>query len=146
MTLSSVANREPIDVTFMNIARAIANRSYATKRKVGAIAVKDGNVISMGYNGTPAGWDNRCEDENNKTYPHVIHAESNLVGKLAQSNVSSRNCVVYTTTAPCLGCSMQLYLAGVSRVVYDSDYKNDDGIHFLNKVGIGISKLGSMDN
>lgn len=134
------SRRNQIEHSYMAMAYAVALRSYAKKRQVGAIAVKDGNLISMGYNGTPQGWSNQCEDSNNKTFPYVLHAEANLVAKLAKSTVSSNGCVVFTTTAPCFDCAKLLYQAGVARVVYDEDFKNEDGVNFLKKCNIEIRK------
>lgn len=139
--LDNTSRSEQIEASYMAMAFAVALRSYATKRKVGAIAVKDDNLISMGCNGTPQGWSNKCEDENNKTYPYVLHAEANLVAKLARSTVSSSGCVVYTTTAPCFDCAKLLYQAGVARVIYNEDFKNEDGVNFLKKCNIEVRKI-----
>ncbi len=116
------------DSLYLDLARRIALMSYAEKRKVGAIAVKNNNILSFGFNGTPTGFPNICEDQDNKTLPHVIHAEANLVSKAAAEGLSLRGSTVYVTTAPCENCSLLLIQSGVERVVFSSRYKTDSGI------------------
>ncbi len=116
------------DSLYLDLARRIALMSYAEKRKVGAIAVKNNNILSFGFNGTPTGFPNICEDQNNKTLPHVIHAEANLVSKAAAEGLSLRGSTVYVTTAPCENCSLLLIQSGVEKVVFSSRYKTDSGI------------------
>lgn len=133
---------EKFDDMFMQMAVAASNKSHAIKRKVGAIAVKDNNVIAIGINGTPKGWvDNVCEDNSLKTFPFVLHAESNLIAKLARSTISSEGSTVYTTCAPCYECAKQLHQAGVSRVVFLNNYKDTKGLDFLRLLGVKFEKL-----
>ena len=126
---------------YMDIAERIALMSYARRRKVGAIAVRDGNILGFGFNGTPSGYDNNCEDEEFKTKPEVLHAEENLVSKLARGTNGLLGSDVYVTTAPCLGCAKLLSQAGVRKVFYLEDYKNQDGLKLLNNLNIGVEKL-----
>ena len=114
----------------MNVAREIATLSHCTRSKVGAVLVKDGNVISFGYNGTPSGMDNCCERDN-VTLPHVIHAEVNAVLKAAKTGTSVDGSTLYLTLSPCLDCSKLILQAGVKRVVYLETYRNLDGPNFL---------------
>ena len=114
----------------MNVAREIASLSHCTRSKVGAVLVKDGNVISFGYNGTPSGMDNCCERDN-VTLPHVIHAEVNAVLKAAKTGTSVDGSTLYLTLSPCLDCSKLILQAGVKRVVYLETYRNLDGPNFL---------------
>lgn len=116
------------DSLYLDLAKRIALMSYAEKRKVGAIAVKNNNILSFGFNGAPTGFPNKCEDQNNKTLPHVIHAEANLVSKAAAEGLSLRGSTVYVTTAPCENCSLLLIQSGVERVVFSNLYKTDSGI------------------
>jgi dCMP deaminase len=114
----------------MNVAKEIATLSHCTRSKVGAVLVKDGNVISFGYNGTPSGMDNCCERDN-VTLPHVIHAEVNAVLKAAKTGTSVDGSTLYLTLSPCLDCSKLILQAGVKRVVYLETYRNLDGPNFL---------------
>lgn len=122
----------------MRVAETYATLSKAVRLKVGAIVVKDSRVISIGYNGTPSGWDNKCEDENNVTKPEVIHAEANAIAKLARSSESGLGADMFITHAPCLECAKLIYSAGISKVYYRTQYRNTDGIEFLNKCGVEI--------
>jgi len=125
------------DQTWMGVAEVLSQRSSATKRKVGAVAIFENELLGVGYNGTPPGTDNSCEDENNKTYPHVIHAEMNLCRK----GIDLSESTVYVTCAPCAECAWALTAAGVNRVVYRDDYKNTDGIEWLRSRSVEVSKL-----
>jgi dCMP deaminase len=144
---------------YMDWATRVAQLSYARRLQVGAVIVKDDCVISYGYNGTPAGWDNNCEDEipvsprsaelpeeldntyTLKTRPEVLHAEMNALMKLAKTNGSGNNASLFVTHAPCLECAKGIYQAGISEVYYGEDYRSEDGIYFLNKCGITIQKV-----
>lgn len=128
------------DSLYVDLANRIAQMSYAVKRQVGAIAVKNNNILSFGFNGTPAGFLNTCEDSHGKTLPWVIHAEANLVSKAAAEGLSLRGSTVYITTAPCDNCALLLIQAGVERVVFDDYYKTDSGISYLNDSGIQVTK------
>ena len=126
---------------FMQTAKVFAECSTATRLHVGCIAVKDNKIISIGYNGTPNGWDNVCEDENNKTLPEVLHAESNMLMKLARTSGGAEGSSVFITHSPCLECAKLIYQSGVKEVYYDTKYRNEEGIKFLKKCGVEVKKL-----
>jgi dCMP deaminase len=133
----------------MKVAETYAALSKAKRLKVGAIVVKENRVISIGYNGTPSGWDNNCEDmilENTgsvtrystKTKPEVIHAEANAIAKLARSSESGLNSDMFITHAPCMECAKLIYGAGISKVYYRNHYRNNDGVEFLRKCNVEV--------
>ena len=126
------------DLRYLQMARIWADNSYCERRKVGAILVKDRMIISDGYNGTPSGFENICEDENNKTKPYVLHAEANAITKVAQSNNSSQGATLYVTSSPCMECAKLIIQAGIDRVVFSDSYRNKDGFDLLKKAGIEI--------
>lgn len=130
-----------IEEAHMQVAETYARLSKAKRLKVGAIVVKDNRVISIGYNGTPAGWDNNCEDENNKTKPEVIHAEANAIAKLARSNESGLAGYMYITHSPCFECAKLIHIAGIKKVYFRQHYRNNDGIQFLEKCKIEVEKI-----
>ena len=113
-----------------------AENSYCTRRQVGALLVKDKMIISDGYNGTPSGFDNVCEDGNDVTFPYVLHAEANAITKVARSNNSSEGSTLYVTTSPCMECSKLIIQAGIKRVVFSELYRIHDGIDLLEKAGV----------
>lgn len=123
---------------FMEIAETVSKMSYAKRLQVGAIVVKDNRIISIGYNGTPTGWDNNCEDEDNKTKPEVIHAEANAIMKLASSNESGKDAVMFLTHAPCMDCAKLIYGSGITQVHYKNEYRDQTGVEFLKKSGVDI--------
>jgi dCMP deaminase len=131
-----------IDDIYMNIAQEIAKLSYAERKKVGAVLVKDGSIISHGYNGTPHGFDNNCEyeDPGNEgvliTRQEVLHAESNAISKVAKSTNSSDGSTLYVTLSPCFECSKLIIQAGIKKVVYKETYRRTEGINLLQKAGI----------
>ena len=129
---------------YNNIAHEVAKMSHARRLQVGAVIVKDDRVISMGYNGMPAGWENNCEstqeDGTLKTRPEVLHAESNAIAKLAKSNDSGLDAELFVTHAPCMECSKLIFQSGISRVYYSSDYRDDSGIKFLRQSGVEVIK------
>lgn len=125
----------------MVVAETYAQLSTAKRLQVGAIVVKDNRVISIGYNGMPAGWDNVCEDENYKTKPEVLHAETNAIAKLARSNESGADAVMFITHAPCLDCAKLIYQTGISKVYYRNQYRNTDGVEFLKKGNIEVNQI-----
>jgi dCMP deaminase len=127
---------------FMDTAERFGALSTAERLKVGAIIVKDGRIISIGYNGMPAGWDNVCEDDDFKTKPEVIHAEANAIAKLASSHESGCNAYMYVTHAPCIECAKLISTSGISRVYYKTKYRNEDGLEFLRKCNVEIIKHG----
>ena len=125
----------------MRMARTWAENSYCQRRKVGALLVKDQMIISDGYNGTPSGFENCCEDANNVSLPYVLHAEANAITKVARSNNSSEGATLYVTASPCMECSKLIIQAGVKRVVYGEEYRIMDGIELLKKAGIEVVYL-----
>ena len=122
----------------MEIAETVSKMSYAKRLQVGAIVVKDNRIISIGYNGTPTGWDNNCEDEDNKTKPEVIHAEANAIMKLASSNESGKDAVMFLTHAPCMDCAKLIYGSGITQVHYKNEYRDQTVVEFLKKSGVDI--------
>lgn len=135
---------KPIDHAHIQVAETYARLSKARRLKVGAIVVKDDRVISIGYNGTPAGWDNNCEEEVNgnlKTKAEVIHAEANAIAKLARSNEAGLDSTMYITHAPCYECAKLIHIAGIKKVFFRNHYRISDGIEFLNKCDIEVIKI-----
>ena len=151
-----------IDHAHMKAAEGYAELSSARRLKVGSIIAKDNRIISIGYNGTPVGWDNNCENEVREEHQYVIdeggpwhtmetvrletkseviHAEMNAIGKLAQSNESGLNATMYITHAPCFDCAKLIHIAGINKVFYRNSYRNTDGIEFLNKCNIEVEKI-----
>ena len=126
-------------IAYMKAAHLFADLSSAERLKVGAIIVKDGRIISIGYNGTPAGWDNTCEQDD-VTKPEVIHAEANAISKLARSTESGRGAEMYLTHSPCVECAKLIYASGIVRVFYQTTYRSDAGIEFLRDCGVRITK------
>lgn len=125
---------------YMECAEVFAKLSTAKKLQVGAIIVKDQRIISIGYNGTPEGWCNVCEDEHNKTKPEVIHSEMNCINKLARSTESGENSTMFITHSPCMECAKSIYGAGIKEVYFKNFYRDDSGIIFLKKCGINIQQ------
>lgn len=123
------------------MARIWAENSYCERRKVGALLVKDKMIISDGYNGTPSGFENVCEDDNNKTKPYVLHAEANAITKVARSNNSSEGATLYVTASPCIECAKLIIQSGIKRVVYSELYHMTDGIDLLKRAGVEIEFL-----
>ena len=122
-----------------------AENSYCKRRQVGALIVKDKMIISDGYNGTPAGFENVCEDDNNVTKPYVLHAEANAITKIACSNNSSDGATMYVTASPCIECSKLIIQAGIKRVVYSEKYRLEDGIELLKRAGIEVVYVATSD-
>lgn len=129
------------DIQYLKIAQIWAENSYAKRLKVGAIIVKDNTIISDGYNGTPRGFENECEDENGNTKQYVLHAEANAITKLAQSNNSSKDATIYTLVSPCVECAKLIIQSGIKRVVYAEEYRLTEGIELLKKAGIEVEKI-----
>ena len=123
------------------MASVWAKNSYCTRRKVGAILVKDRMIISDGYTGTPSGFENVCEDENGVTKPYVLHAEANAITKVAKSGNSSLGATLYVTASPCLECAKLIIQAGINRVVYQEEYRITDGVDLLRRAGIQVEKF-----
>lgn len=123
---------------FMRVAEETAKLSFAKRLQVGCVIVKDNRILSIGYNGTPSGWDNCCEDPDGNTKSDVLHAETNALTKLCQSNDSSKGAIVFITHAPCIDCAKLLFQAGISEIIYKEEYRNSNGIDFLKKAGVKI--------
>ncbi|HOV71647.1 MAG TPA: dCMP deaminase family protein [Dysgonamonadaceae bacterium] len=130
--------QELLDKRYIRMAFIWAENSYCKRRRVGAILVKNKMIISDGYNGTPAGFENVCEDENNITKPYVLHAEANAITKVARSNNSSEGATLYVTSAPCIECAKLIIQAGIKRVVYADSYRLSDGIDLLQRANIDV--------
>jgi len=130
-----------LDRRYLQMAKLWAENSYCIRRKVGALIVKDKMIISDGYNGTPSGFENKCEDENNVTHPYVLHAEANAITKVAKSNNSSQGATLYITTSPCIECSKLIIQAGITRVVFCDMYHKETGLDLLEKTKIEIVHL-----
>jgi dCMP deaminase len=129
---------------YMKTAETFAELSHARRLHVGAIVVKDDRIISIGYNGMPAGWDNNCEYELGtelKTRPEVLHAETNAIAKLARSNESGLGADIFITHAPCLDCAKLIYQSGIRRVVYGTAYRDTNGIEFLKNSGVSVEQV-----
>jgi dCMP deaminase len=133
---SNETKQEAIDRRYLRMARIWAENSYCIRRQVGALLVKDRMVISDGYNGTPTGFENNCEDEDGTTKAYVLHAEANAITKVARSHNSSDGATLYTTASPCLECAKLIIQAGIKRVVYGEEYRITDGIELLQRAGI----------
>ncbi|MBO4804588.1 MAG: dCMP deaminase family protein [Paludibacteraceae bacterium] len=138
--------REKLDGRYMRMARIWAENSYCERRKVGALLVKDNMIISDGYNGTPSGFENVCEDDNNKTKPYVLHAEANAITKVARSNNSSEGATLYVTASPCIECAKLIIQAGIKRVVFGEYYHMTDGIELLERANIELKYLNIDSN
>jgi dCMP deaminase len=127
-----------LDKRYLQMAQIWAQNSYCNRRKVGALIVKEKMIISDGYNGTPEGFENICEDENNKTKPYVLHAEANAITKVAKSGNNSNGATLYVTTSPCIECSKLIIQSGIKRVVFNEKYHNTDGLDLLKRAKIEI--------
>ena len=125
-----------LDSRYLRMAKIWAENSYCERRKVGALLVKDKMIISDGFNGTPQGFENVCEDENGNTKSYVLHAEANAITKVAQTSNSSRNATLYVTTSPCIECAKLIIQSGITRVVFSEVYRLTDGIQLLKRAGI----------
>ena len=132
---------EKFDHSYLEMAEVWARNSYCKRRQVGALIVKDRMIISDGYNGTPSGFENICEDENGVTKPYVLHAEANAITKVAKSGNSSLGSTLYVTASPCLECSKLIIQAGIKRVVYKDEYRLTDGVDLLRRAGVEVEKV-----
>ena len=129
------------DEKYIAMAQIWASNSYCRRRQVGALIVKDRMIISDGYNGTPSGFENICEDENGVTKAYVLHAEANAISKVAKSGNSSEGATLYVTASPCIECSKLIIQAGIKRVVYKDEYRLTDGIDLLRRAGVEVEKV-----
>ncbi len=132
---------EKFDERYIEMASVWAKNSYCKRRQVGALIVKNRMIISDGYNGTPSGFENQCEDENGVTKPYVLHAEANAITKVAKSGNSSEGATLFVTASPCLECAKLIIQAGIKRVVYRDEYRLTDGIDLLKRAGIIVEKV-----
>lgn len=130
-----------LDQRYLKMADIWAQNSYCQRRQVGALIVKNQMIISDGYNGTPSGFENICEDEDNRTKPYVLHAEANAITKVAKSSNSSDGATLYVTSSPCLECSKLIIQAGIKRVVFSESYRLEDGINLLKRADIDVQQV-----
>ncbi len=137
--------RFALDVRYLRMAKIWSENSYCVRRKVGALLVKDKMIISDGFNGTPSGFPNVCEDESNVTFPYVLHAEANAITKVARSNNSSDGSTLYVTASPCIECAKLIIQAGIRRVVFSELYRITDGIDLLREAGIEVTHIPEVD-
>ena len=142
----SKSKQQLLDERYLRMARIWAENSYCERRQVGALIVRGDAIISDGYNGTPSGFENICEDEKNKTKPYVLHAEANAITKVAKSNNSSLGATLYVTASPCIECAKLIIQAGIRRVVYSENYRSVDGIELLQKAGIDVAFIELNEN
>lgn len=133
--------QKTLDSRYLRMARIWAENSYCKRRQVGALVVKGQRIISDGYNGTPSGFENCCEDENNVTKPYVLHAEANAITKLARSHNNSDGATIYITASPCIECAKLIIQSGIKRVVYGENYRLDDGIQLLRRAGVEVELM-----
>ncbi|MFB6320129.1 dCMP deaminase family protein [Saccharicrinis sp. FJH54] len=138
--------QELLDRRYLRMAGIWAENSYCERRQVGALLVKEKMIISDGYNGTPSGFENKCEDENNTTKPYVLHAEANAITKVARSNNSSEGATLYVTSSPCIECAKLIIQAGITRVIYSEKYRLEDGINLLKRAAIEVKYIDLQDN
>lgn len=133
------------DKAYLRIAHEWGKLSYCKRKQVGAIIVKDRMIISDGFNGTPSGFENNCEDEDGLTKWYVLHAEANAILKVASSTQSCRGATLYITYSPCRECSKLIHQAGITRLVYQNNYKDDSGLNFLKKAGVEILQITDLE-
>lgn len=139
--INNEEKQQELDIRYLRMAHIWAENSYCVRRKVGALIVKDKMIISDGYNGTPSGFENVCEDEQNITLPYVLHAEANAITKIARSNNNSENATLYVTDAPCIECAKLIIQAGIKRVIYNRNYRIEYGINLLKRAGITVEQI-----
>lgn len=135
------SKQQQLDERYLRMARIWSENSYCERRRVGALIVKEKSIISDGYNGTPSGFENICEDEEGHTKPYVLHAEANAITKVAKSSNSSEGATLYVTASPCIECAKLIIQAGIRRVVYSEMYRCCDGIELLQKAGIEVDLI-----
>ena len=146
MTTNEVKDKQlELDKRYLRMARIWAENSYCERRKVGALIVKEQMIISDGYNGTPAGFENICEDENNVTKPYVLHAEANAITTVAGSTNNSSGATIYITAAPCIECAKLIIQSKIKRVVYSEKYRLDEGCRLLERAGIVVDFIDISD-
>ncbi|RRD80655.1 dCMP deaminase family protein [Alloprevotella sp. OH1205_COT-284] len=136
--MKSMDKQEALDLRYLKMAKIWAENSYCIRRQVGALIVKNKMIISDGYNGTPSGFENVCEDREGLTHPYVLHAEANAITKIARSGNNSDGATLYVTDEPCIECSKLIIQAGIKRVVYSREYRLHNGLDLLKRAGIEI--------
>ncbi len=141
--MESNEKQRKLDLRYLRMAQIWAENSYCVRRKVGALVVKDKMIISDGYNGTPSGFENVCEDEDGLTKSYVLHAEANAITKLARSSNNSDGSTLYVTATPCIECAKLIIQAGIRRVVYGEPYRLDDGLRLLQRANIEVLYLNT---
>ncbi|MCE2711576.1 MAG: dCMP deaminase family protein [Cryomorphaceae bacterium] len=134
------------DRAYLKMAASWAKLSYCNRKQVGALIVKDSMIISDGYNGTPAGFDNCCEDDNGETFWYVLHAEANAILKVAKSTNNSKGATLYLTLSPCKDCSKLILQAGITRVVFRDEYKDSEGVEFLKSAGVDVNQIKELED
>ena len=139
-TMPDNGKQAKLDQRYLAMARIWSLNSYCVRRQVGALMVKDKMIISDGYNGTPSGFENVCED-GDVTKPYVLHAEANAISKVAKSNNSSMGATLYITASPCIECAKLIIQAGISRVVYSEEYRSSEGVDLLRRAGVKVDKV-----
>ncbi len=144
--MSEISNTNKYDKAYLRIAKEWSLLSYCKRKQVGAIIVKDRMIISDGYNGTPSGFENCCEDEEGLTRWEVLHAEANAILKVAKSTQSCENATLYITLSPCKECSKLIHQSGIKRVVYQNGYKDNSGIEFLQKAGVEVVQIPTLED
>ena len=140
-----MAHQARIDIAYLKMAREWSKLSVAERKKVGCLIVKDSQIISDGFNGTPSGFPNECEDVNGKTLRHVLHAESNAITKLAKSTNSSVGSTLYTTLSPCFECSKLIVQSGIKKVIYCEEYREKEGPRLLERAGVEVKEVKLID-
>lgn len=143
--MEEAEKQRKLDLRYLRMAQIWAENSYCRRRQVGALVVKEKMIISDGYNGTPSGFENVCEDDNNVTKPYVLHAEANAITKLARSNNNSDGATLYVTASPCIECAKLIIQAGIKRVVYGEKYRLEDGINLLKRAKIELLYLDANE-
>ncbi|MGN0310590.1 MAG: dCMP deaminase family protein [Bacteroides sp.] len=146
MEKNASEKQQALDKRYLRMAYIWAENSYCQRRQVGALIVKEKMIISDGYNGTPSGFENVCEDEHNTTKPYVLHAEANAITKIARSNNSSDGATMYVTASPCIECAKLIIQAGIKRVVYSEKYRLEDGIELMKRAGIEVVYMEVEDH
>ena len=134
------------DITYLRMAREWSKLSYCRRKQVGALIVKNGMIISDGYNGTPSGFENVCEDEHGKTKWYVLHAEANAITKVARSTQNADGSTLYVTVSPCRECSKLIFQSGIKRVVYYEQYKDTSGLDFLRSAGVEVEQIDKLED
>lgn len=143
--MNQIDKQELLDKRYLRMSRIWSENSYCQRRKVGAILVKNSMIISDGFNGTPSGFENICEDEDGQTKPYVLHAEANAISKVARSNNSSDGSTLYVTASPCLECAKLIIQAGIKRIVFNELYRLSTGVELLERAGVECVHVPTID-